>query len=725
MENNYIEGGKISEKLETTESTELNKTSQSTINTKYKNSLLPDSKNMASKSEEDHIDLLVQENAILKKRIRIIERRLHNIEKSNFWKIKKLYTKVKFVFKSSTSSQRGNGFLRYLKFFLSQYFYRVCRKLFKYIFKYLYLFFEDKPVRIVLLDEYKSLGTKLNMDPYQIWLEKNSPRESDLDNYADNIKLFHYHPFFSIIVPVYNPPEKYLREMLDSVRAQIYNNWELCISDDASPNAKVRNIIQEYAKKDSRIKYIFRKENGHISANSNSALSIASGEFAVLLDHDDLLTADALYQVAYTLNQQPETDFIYSDEDKIDEYNRFKDAYFKPDWSPDSFLSRNYVCHLSILRMSILKDIGGFREGFEGSQDYDLFLRYTERTNRIVHIPKILYHWRSHRDSAAMNTEAKPYAYIAAQKALEEALARRGEPGKVYHSGSPGNYTIRYEIIGNPKVSIIIPNKNKADILSACLLSIFEKSTYTNFEIIVIDNASTDEDIFELYAKMKEKYPGIFQQVSLNIPFNFSSLINFGRSKATGDFILLLNNDTEVITPDWLEGMIEHAQRETIGVVGCKLLYGDDTIQHAGVLIGLKGTAGHAFVSKNKDDDIYFNYINCTNNYSALTGACIMIKTELFDLVDGLDEEFSTEFNDIDFCLRIREHGYHNIYLPHVELYHHESLSRGYVFATKKSSENHEHEKELFNAKWHQYIKQDPCYSIHLSLNDADFRVKT
>ena len=690
-----------------------------------KNKKAPAGPTLSSK-EELHAasEYLKQENSLLKRNIGLLEKRISRIEQSTIWKIKKGYDKVRYVFRNSTPSTSGGGLLRYIKFFLSKHFLRVFRKFFKTVFKNLYLLLEDKPVRIVYLDNTSIAHLPLHQDPYQAWIEKNMPRPSDLDDHRRNIEFFSYKPFFSILVPVYNPQVTYFRAMLDSLLAQVYPHFEVCLADDASTNKEIQKIIKEYAAKDPRIQYILRKENGHISACSNSALSIATGEFAVLVDHDDLITEDALYQVARTLNEEANTDFLYSDEDKINDSNQFHEAHFKPDWSPDNFLSRNYICHLAVLRTAILREVGGFREGFEGSQDYDLFLRFFEKTNKIVHIPKVLYHWRVHRASTAMNQEAKPYAFIAGQKALAEALVRRNEPGRVLHGASPGTYVVRYQRTENAKISILIPSKNKANVLSACLHSIFEKSSYKNFEVIVIDNGSSEADVFRLYATMDEKYPEQFNYYLHDIPFNFSSLINHGRSKATGDFLLLLNNDTEVITEDWMEAMIEFAQRTTTGVVGCKLLYPNDTIQHAGVVIGMGGAAGHSFVQEQRNAASYFNYINSISNYSALTAACIMIKATVFDEANGFEENFSVEYNDIDFCLRVKELGYHNVYLPHVELYHHESLSRGTIFASKRSTLLHEKEKGLFVEKWNAYIHHDPCYSKHLSLEASDFRIR-
>jgi glycosyltransferase involved in cell wall biosynthesis len=673
---------------------------------------------------EIDLDILNKKNDWLSTTIGKLEYRILEIEKSRLWKMKRFYIKVQSVLKHSTRTTGKKSFLQYLKFFFSRHFIRVSRKFFKTIFKYLYLFFEDKPVKIIFKEDFDKFQRQFDSSPYQQWQGRNSPREADISDYINTIELFKYTPKFSIIVPVYNPPEKYFREMLESVLAQVYTNWELCLSDDNSSNPYIREIIEEYAEKDPRVKYVFRKENGHISACSNSALAIASGEFAVLVDHDDLITSDALYQVAALLNKFPEADLIYSDEDKMDEGNILKEPHFKPSWCPDNLLSRNYFGHLVILRLEIINKLGGFREGFEGSQDYDLLLRFTERTKRIYHIPKVLYHWRMHSESTSGNSEAKQYAYKAAQKALEETLERRGESGKVEFLPFFRGYSIRYQIRNTPKISIIIPSKNKSEMLKACLDSIISKTTYTNYEIIVVDNGSTEPAAIEFYKSMRAKHKDIFHQYDFDVPFNFSKIINFGASKASGDFFVLLNNDTEVISEDWIESMLGYAQRDTTGVIGVKLLYPNKTIQHAGVIIGLGGAAGHVFVGQYRDEPGYFNYINTVNNYSAVTGACMMIKKDIFVSINGFDEKYSVEYNDIDFCLRVKEAGYDNVYLPHVELYHHESISRGSIFSTKEKYNQHIKELGLFKKQWQKYITADPCYNIHLSLGAHDFRIK-
>ncbi|MGK7893152.1 MAG: tetratricopeptide repeat protein, partial [Xenococcus sp. (in: cyanobacteria)] len=416
------------------------------------------------------------------------------------------------------------------------------------------------------------------VDVYDLWRQANEPREADLQQMRLTLELFSYQPLISIIMPVYDTPEIFLREAIESVLKQIYPYWELCIADDASTNQNVKSVLEEYIAKDSRIKVVFCTVNGHISAASNSALELATGEFVALLDHDDLLTPNALYEVAFLLNCHPEADMIYSDEDKIDENKKLKNPFFKPQWSPDSFLSKMYTCHLGVYRRKLLEEIGNFRIGYEGSQDYDLVLRFTEKTNKIFHIPKILYHWRIHSGSVTSGAEVKPYAYNAAIKALTEAIQRRGEPGKVTEiSGCLGTYTIRYDIVDYKLVSIIIPTRDLSQILDNCLTSIFTKSVYPNYEVIVIDNGSVEKETVRVISKWKNKEPERFKCYVFDVPFNYPKINNYGVSKAEGDYLLFLNNDTEVITHDWIDAMVEQAQRDSIGVVGALLLYPDDT----------------------------------------------------------------------------------------------------------------------------------------------------
>jgi len=497
------------------------------------------------------------------------------------------------------------------------------------------------------------------------------------------------------------------------------------LADDNSSDKEVKKIIKEYRKRDARIKVVYRKENGHIAAASNSALELATGDYIALMDQDDLLTTDALFHNARVINKNKLVDLIYSDEDKVGEDKVHYDPYFKPDWSPDNLLSKNYLGHLSVFRSSIFKQLNGWRLGFDGSQDHDLVLRFVEQTESVFHIPRILYHWRVHDTSTASAEEAKPYAYIAAKKALTEALIRRKEPGTVDFLDGFRGYTIRYELKSQTdKVSIVIPTKDKADYLKKCIDSIFARSTYENLEVIVVDNNSTTTEFFDLMDQYQKEYSKQFKCIRAEVPFNFSTLVNMGAKEATGKYLVLLNNDTEVISNDWLEGMMEQAQRPSIGVVGVKLMYANETIQHAGVVIGLGGVAGHVLVGQPRYGPGYFNYVNLTNNYTAVTAACVMIRKDLYDQVNGFDEKFAVEYNDVDFCLRVKEAGFNNIYVPHVELYHYESISRGHPHATKESYKRHVHEVGILKERWTDYIENDPCYNPNLTLARQDFSMR-
>jgi GT2 family glycosyltransferase len=558
-------------------------------------------------------------------------------------------------------------------------------------------------------------------DIYSQWLRENAPDLEKLKDLSKKINSFHYKPTLSIILPVYNTPATFLREAIDSVINQIYPCWELCIADDKSTQPYIRLILEEYVAQDSRIKICFRETNGHISACSNSALTLASGEFVTLLDHDDVMTPDALYEVVELLNRHPEADMIYSDEDKLTENGHLISPYFKPDWCPDAFLSRMYTCHLGTYRRSLINRIGGFRLGYEGSQDYDLVLRLTEHTEQVFHIPKVLYHWRMHSESTAGSATAKPYAYIAAVKAIKSALQRRNEPGEVIpHLRFPGLHTIRYQINQPELVSIIIPTKNLSSVLSKCLHSIFSKSTYSNYEVIVIDNGSEEPELKELLLEWERQHPEQFRFYTLNIPFNFSLINNYAVEKAQGEYLLFLNNDTEVITPDWLECLLEQAQRPSIGAVGPLLVYPDNSVQHAGVVLGIQGVANHGHRHVSSELPGYFGQISTPNNYLALTGACLMCRRDVFWAIGGFDENLAVAYNDVDLCLKMIEKGYRNIYIPHAKLYHHESKSRGYEDSADKK-QRLLNESKLVYEKWKKYIENDPCYSIHLTRESENY----
>ncbi|TGN08042.1 glycosyltransferase family 2 protein [Leptospira ilyithenensis] len=581
--------------------------------------------------------------------------------------------------------------------------------------KVLKFFFEKKRTDINLFPE--TIGNA----EYALWLRKYFPRESDCEGMKDVCKILSYKPLVSIITPVYNPPIPFFKAAIDSVLAQVYENWELCLADDASTDTEIKNIIETYRKKDSRIKVIYRNKNGHISDASNSALSIAKGEFVALLDQDDLLTKDALFQNILALNKNRSIDMIYSDEDKITEDGKLFSPFFKPDWSQESYLSRNYTCHFSLYRKKIIDRIKGFRKGLEGSQDYDLMLRFSEKTDRIYHIPKILYHWRTHINSTSLNAGAKSYAAVAGERALVEALERRKEKGIVEPvPGYAGNFNIRYSLKNNPKVSIVIPSRNQSAFLEKCLNSIFAKSSYQNIEVVLVDNGTDEKKAISLIHHWKEKEPDRFLWLEYDIPFNFSKLINYGCENASGEYLIILNNDTEIISPDWVESLLSQAQREKTGAVGCMLLYSDETIQHAGVILGVGGIANHSMLGEYCESTKHYCYLKLTNNVSAVTGACFMISKKKFKKVGGLDENFAVSYNDIDFCLKLGKLGYRNLYLPYVRIFHYESKSRGSDVSPEKKIRL-ERESKMMEEKWKEVIDKDPYYNPNLSRSKFDF----
>lgn len=558
---------------------------------------------------------------------------------------------------------------------------------------------------------------------YERWLLEHRIRPADVQRMRDLLPLFVRRPTFSVLMPVYEVAEEYLRAAIESVQRQAYPDWELCIADDASRKPHVRKMLEECAEDDARIKVAFRESNGRIAAASNSALALATGDFVALLDHDDLLSADALFENALVVNRYPDADIIYSDEDKIDERGRRRDPYFKPDWSPDSLLSRNYVSHLGVYRRALIEEVGGFRLGFEGSQDYDLMLRASERSRRIEHIPRVLYHWRIHEESTASSREQKGYAYDAAVRAIEEALVRRGEPGRVVSSERlPGTYTVRYELTGAGRVSVIIPTRDHGEDVDRCLRSLFERSTYDDIEVVLLDNGSTDPESLQVFGAWLKREPQRVKLITHDVPFNFSSINNYAARQSLGKYLLFLNNDTEILKPDWIEAMLEQAQRPSIGAVGAKLLYDDGTVQHAGVVVGLGGVAGHSHKYFQGDAPGYFGTLQTVNNFSAVTAACLMVRRAVFEEVGGFDEGLAIAFNDVDFCLRVQAAGYRNVYLPHVELYHYESKSRGHE-NTPEKMERFLREQLVMHERWRTGEVPDPHYNRNLTLDTEDFAI--
>lgn len=536
----------------------------------------------------------------------------------------------------------------------------------------------------------------------------------------EKIEKFYIKSKISVVMPVYNPKPEWLVEAIESVRTQIYPAWELCIADDASTDPAIRPLLERYVRMDDRIKVVFRQKNGHISAASNSALELVTGEWVALLDNDDLLSEQALFWVANSFNEHPDAGLIYSDEDKISETGVRSSPYFKCDWNPDLFYSHNMICHLGVYRTTLVRECEGFRVGLEGAQDYDLALRCIEKLNptQIIHIPRVLYHWRMHQESTALSNNSKPYAVAAGARAINEHFARTGINGQVEHTGLAYQPTYALPAVP-PLVSIIIPTRNGENLLRKCIDSIFEKTTYTNFEVLVIDNGSDDPATLNYLAQLS-------QAEKINIirddgPFNYSRLNNMAVELAAGDVIALLNNDIEVISPDWLSIMISHAQRPGIGAVGAKLRYTNGAIQHGGVILGLGGVAGHSHKHSESGALGYARRLSITQNFSAVTGACLVIQKQIFKDANGLDEEnLAVAFNDVDFCMRVKEAGYRNIWTPLAELFHHESATRGGEDTIEKQL-RFSKEIQYMKQRWGDKLLNDPAYSPNLTLDFEDF----
>lgn len=554
---------------------------------------------------------------------------------------------------------------------------------------------------------------------YEEWYRNHRPSEEELERQRK--EKFDYMPLISILVPLYNTPESFLKQMIQSVRAQTYGNWELCIANANPGNKEVGDILRIASEKDKRIRVTDVPENEGIAQNTNAALKIASGEYVGLLDHDDLLTKDALYEVVKALNQQEKPEMLYSDEDKVttDLTEHFQ-PYMKPDFNLDLLRSNNYICHFFVAKKSLIEDVGAFRGEFNGAQDYDLILRCSEKAAGIAHIPRILYHWRVHKASTADNPASKMYAFDAGKSAIEDHLKRCGQDGEVSHAKDLGYYRVKYEVKGSPLVSIIIPNKDEVESLDKCLQSI-EKSTYKNYEIIVVENNSVKDETFAYYKKIEAK--GV-KVVYWEKGFNYSAINNYGASYAKGDYLLLLNNDVEVITPDWLEEMLGNCQRKEVGIVGVKLYYPDDTVQHAGIIVGIGGVAGNIFVGLPRRYTGYFHKASVQQDLSAVTAACMMVKRSVYEAVKGLDEKLQVAFNDVDFCLRVRKAGYLVVYNPYAELYHYESKTRG-PEDTKEKARRFYSELEYMRSHHLDILKSgDPMYNRNLTLTKWDYSLK-
>ncbi|MEQ3038629.1 glycosyltransferase family 2 protein [Thomasclavelia ramosa] len=536
---------------------------------------------------------------------------------------------------------------------------------------------------------------------YLKWLNKYESIDCSED--------FKYKPLISIVMPTYNVGKEYLSDCIDSVLEQCYQNFEICIADDCSTNQETLNVLKEYEEKDKRIKVIYREKNGHISKATNTALKIAKGEYVGLLDNDDVLAKNALYEIVKALNQDKGLDMIYSDEDKLDLNGKRCEPNFKPDFSPDTLLSLNYICHFVVIRKSLIDLIGGFEIGVEGAQDYDLLLKITEKTSNIMHIPKILYHWRKIPGSTSMAISNKNYALDKGKQVLENALKRRKIDAIVHKDAVSTYYYLEYIKKNTPLVSIIVPTKDHADITRICLESLYNKTSYQNFEVLLVNNNSEKQETFDLFGEFEKKYNN-FKVIDANIPFNYSIINNMAVSQAQGEVLVLLNNDTEIIQEQWLDILVGYATQPHIGAVGPKLLYPDLTIQHGGVLIGLGGVASHAYIGEDRNFPGIYGRLRVPYNYAAVTAACLVIEKRKYNEIGGLEEELTVAYNDVDFNLKLLEKGYYNVFVPQVELIHHESKSRGLDSEGEKYKRFMKEEAYMYS-KWDKYIKDDPFYN--------------
>ena len=554
---------------------------------------------------------------------------------------------------------------------------------------------------------------------YEEWYKNHKPTMEELQRQRDT--EFEYEPLISILVPVYNTPEEFLKQMIQSVRKQTYGKWELCIANANPANETVAEILRISSTKDERIKVKDVPENEGIAQNTNAALASATGDYIGLLDHDDLLTPDALYEVVKAINENDRPQVLYSDEDKVTmDLSEHFQPHMKPDYNKDLLRSNNYITHFFVADRTLVEEVGGEDGEYNGAQDYDLILKCTERAKGIAHIPRILYHWRVHKASTADNPASKMYAFDAGKRAIEDHLKRCGEIGKVSHEKDLGFYRVKYQVQGSPLISIIIPNKEQVESLDKCLESI-EKSSYKNYEIIIVENNSTEDATFAYYKKIESDKIRI---VYWSDEFNYSAINNFGVKHARGDYLLLLNNDVEVITTDWLEELTANCQRKDVGIVGARLYYPDDTIQHAGIVIGIGGVAGALFVGMPRMFTGYLHKAAIQQDLSAVTAACMMVKRSVYEELGGLEEELKVAFNDVDFCLRAREKGYLVVYDPNVELYHFESKSRG-TEDSKEKIRRFQNEIEYMRSHWLELLKKgDPMYNPNLTLTKWDYSLR-
>lgn len=557
--------------------------------------------------------------------------------------------------------------------------------------------------------------------PYGPWYEAYVPDEAALEKQRHH--HFEYSPLISVAVPAYRTPEKFLAQMIDSLLAQTYGNWELCIANGSPEDSAMKKVLEEYTKKDSRIRVSELTENKGIAGNTNAALEMAQGEFVGLLDHDDLLAPNALYEIVRALDEDRNLDAVYTDEDKVTtELDEHFQPHLKPDFNLDLLRSNNYICHFFVVRRSIVQKVGGFCQEFDGAQDHDFIFRCIETAEKVGHIPEILYHWRTHKASTADNPASKMYAFDAGKRAIEAHLKRTGTEGIVSHTPDLGFFRVKYPVQGQPLVSVIIPNKDEKETLKACIDSIREKTEYPNYEIIIVENNSTTDEIFQYYKELSQD-PRI-RLLRWKKEFNYSAINNYGVCHANGEYLLFLNNDVTVITPGWIKELLGVCQRPEVGAAGVKLIYPDNTIQHAGCVIGLGGIAGHMFVDMPANRTGYLHKASILQDMSAVTAACMMMKRTAFEEAGGFTEKLSVAFNDVDLCLKVRKNHKLIVYDPYVQLYHMESKTRG-AEDNKEKVRRFQEEIEYMRCQWIDILKKgDPYYNKNLSLTKWNYSLR-
>jgi len=584
-------------------------------------------------------------------------------------------------------------------------------------------FFKENGLKALYLKSKHKLQGLDNDYDYAEWWNLTKPTDEELA--AQREEKFKLNPKFSIVIPVWKTPEKYLREMIDSIIDQTYSNWELCIADGSPAGQSVEKVLKKYAEKDSRIRYKILGENLGIAGNTNAAMDMATGDYIVLADHDDRVTPNALYECVKAINENPEIDVLYSDEDKLDmDGGALFDPHFKPDFNPDLLTSVNYICHLFVVKKVLVNWVGGFRQEFDGAQDYDFIFRCTERAEKIHHIPKVLYHWRCHQDSTASNPASKLYAFEAGSRAIMAHYDRVGiRAEKVEKGVDYGIYHTTFKIHGEPLVSVIIPNKDHTVDLDNCIRPMITKGTYKNLEFVVVENNSTDPKTFEYYENIQKEFPQV-HVAYWDREFNYSAINNFGVKHANGEYLLFMNNDIELIAENFVEEMLGFCQREDVGAVGARLLYEDDTIQHAGVVVGFGGIAGHTFIGLHKAENSYFHRAMCAQDYSAVTAACMMSKKSVFEKVGGFTEQLAVAFNDIDYCMKVRAQDKLVVYAPYAVLHHYESKSRGLEDTPEKIA-RFNREIATFAKRWPDILKNgDPYYNPNLTLRKSNFALR-